>query len=345
MFLLDSKVLAPLMLDALRSRDIEAEAAENVVQALVETSLRGVDSHGINLFPHYCRVVDSGRINRRPVIRPIRQDGATAVLDADHGFGHHASAVAVDLALELAERNGIGGVAVANSSHYGAAAVYALRAARRGAIAFSFTNADPLVKAAGGLQAGFGTNPVCFAAPMAKEDPLILDMATSLVSWNKIMNHRQADAPLPEGWAFDGEGRPVTDPHAARSLAPAGGYKGYGLGMMVEILCALLTGGPWGPDIKAMYQDLTAQRYISHFFMVLDIGRFTDRESFKERLQGMADVMRIRPCLDADSPVMVPGDPEKRAFAERTHKGIPMHPSKFDEYLAISEAFKATVIA
>ena len=184
-----------------------------------------------------------------PRCRDADRDG-TALLDADHALGHHAGAVAMDQAIEFAKRSGIGAVAVKNSTHFGAAAYIGLRAPAHDCLGFASTNADALVKAHGAREAFFGTNPVCFTAPLEREEPFCLDMATSLVSWNKVVNRRRENSPIPASWAFDASGTPVTDPNRAVTLNPAGEYKGYGLGMMVDILCGILSGGPVGREIR-----------------------------------------------------------------------------------------------
>lgn len=336
MHLLEPHRLAAFMREQLDRLEVCPESAGHVVSALVEASVRGVDSHGVNLFPHYCESVQSGRINRNPDLRVAEQGGAVAVLDADFAFGHHAGACAMKLAMDMARQSGIGSVAVRDSSHFAAAAYYALRAAEQGFFGLAFTNADALVKAANGRSAFFGTNPICFTAPMEGEGPLCLDMATSLVSWNKIVNHRREDKALPAGWGFDGEGNPTEDPHAVRSLNPAGGYKGFGLGMMVDVLCAILASGPNSPDLLPMYADLTAKRSVSHFFIAIDPGSFGREVNAAQRVTEMAERIRALPVLDGAEAVMVPGDPEKRTAVQRSCSGIPMDPVKFAEFRALS---------
>ena len=144
-------------------------------------------------------------------------------------------------------------MAVRDSTHFGAAAYFALPASRRGYLAAAFTNADALVRAFGGVAAAFGSNPICITAPMAGEEPFCLDMATATVSWNKVLNHRRSGEPLPSGWAADAAGHDTSDAGAAAMLQPLGGYKGFGLGMAVEILCSLLADGPAADEILPMF--------------------------------------------------------------------------------------------
>lgn len=335
------------MREVLLAKGVIPDSVEHVTQSLVRTSLRGTDSHGVNLFPHYCRAVDGGRVNKSPDISFEQTGPATGCLDADHAFGHHAGAVAMDHAVELAAATGMGAVATKNSTHFGAAAYFALRAAEKGFLGFAFTSADALVKAHGAKEAFFGTNPICFCAPMQDEDPLCLDMATSQVSWNRIKNARRTNESLAPGLAFDRDGDGVVDPHQARSLAPAGSYKGFGLGMMVDVLCALLADGPISKDIMAMYDTpIDARRLVPHLFMVIDIKRFVGVERFAERLQQMAArVRRMQPLEGSDGSVMVPGDPEKRCQRIRSRQGIPMDEEKFAEFLAVSPGFSEAVRA
>lgn len=323
----------------LTRRQVHPDAVRHVVAALLETSLRGVDSHGIKLFPHYCRAVDAGRINRYPEFQILNRHPGAATLDADHGFGHHAGFVAMNLAMEMALQSGLGAVAVRNSTHFGAAAYYGLHAARHGYMGFAFTNADALVNPYGSQKPFFGTNPICITVPMHGEEPLCLDMATSQVSWNKVMNLRNRGEALPPGWGLDADGRPTTDPEAVRSLIPIGTYKGYGLGMMVEILCSLLAGGPYALQLLPMYRQLGEKRRISHFFMALNIDTFRPLASFQGDLQDMVCQLRSLPSVPGLEGVMVPGDPEKRSLQERRVQGIPVDDITYADFLSIAPEF------
>jgi ureidoglycolate dehydrogenase (NAD+) len=342
----DAKILSKIMRETLLTRGVVPESAAHVASSLIQTSLRGVDSHGINVFPHYCRAIEAGRINKNPRMKTSKPSNTVAVIDADHAFGHHAGAEAVDASVEMAKEAGIGAVGVRNSTHFGAAAYFGLRAAARDCIGFAFTNADALVKAFGAKEVFFGTNPICFTAPMESEEPFCLDMATSLVSWNKIKIYRSQNKKLPSHWAFDDAGASVTDPNRARSLNPIGDYKGFGLGMMVDILCAVLLGGPIGKDIGPMYERLDdSKRRIGHFFMAIDISKFIDPILFKKNLQNVADRIRGLPPLDKGGKVLVAGDPEKMAFAERTEEGIPVDDAKAGEFFELSTHFKKALIS
>jgi ureidoglycolate dehydrogenase (NAD+) len=328
-----------MLSDQLGRRGVSAASADHVSSSLVETSLRGVDSHGINLYPYYVTAVEGGRINPTPTIRVVSRRQAVGTLDGDHGFGHHTGSEAIRVAIEMADSFGVGAVGVRNSTHFGSAAYFAQQAARQGYAALVFTNADALVKAFGGVEPFFGTNPICFSVPIDGEEPFCLDMATSRVSWNKIVERRRANEPLLPGWACDQLGEPTLEPDRARMLEPAADYKGYGLGMMVEILCSILMSGPIGKDLLPMYgSPLVERRRISHFFVVLRIADFLDLTTFSKRMASLAGRVRSLQPRGVDT-VMVPGDPEKRAFAVRSQGGIPVHRETYEAFLAVSRDF------
>lgn len=339
----DHERLKNLMLKTLMDKGVSASSAKHVCSSLIQSSLRGVDSHGIQLFPHYCHVVDTGRINKNPDFIIKKTGASTATFDADAAFGHHAGAEAMNCAIDMALQAGVGAVNVSNSSHFGAAAYFGLMAADKGCLGFSFTNADALVKAHGAKSAFAGTNPICFTAPMESESHFCLDMATSLVSYNKIKNYMRNKEEIPLGWGCDEQGESTTDPFSVRSLEPSGAYKGFGLGIMVEILCGILANGPYGPHIIPMYTNFEKQRYVSHFFMAIDISRFVNLDIFKGIMQNVAKEVRMMQAIDEKVPVMIAGDPQKKTCAERTKSGIPVDTNLLKEFVEIDEEFRSVV--
>lgn len=340
MIFLNSSLCKKVIRATLVDLDITEEAATHVAESLVSTSLRGVDSHGIGLFPHYVRAVKAGRINAQPNMRSTQTGSSTMTIDADHAFGHYAGSVAINEAVRMALETGIGAVSVSNSTHFGAAAYFSIQATTHDCLGFAFTNANALVKVPGAKEAFFGANPICFAAPLEYEDPYCLDIATSLVAWNKILIYRSKGEKIPADWAFDADGKFTEDPHLAVSLNPAGSFKGFGLGMMVDILCALLSASPVSKDILPMYNTpIHEKRKISHFFIAISIRHFNDPISFRVSLQRLVDRIRNMEPSDPDIPVMVAGDPEKASYAIRIQSGIPIDDEKYKELVAINDEF------
>jgi len=323
---------------ALKAAGVREDVAHYVAEGLTQASLRGVDSHGVRLLPHYLKGVKAGRLNPAPDYKFNRTAPATGSLDADHTFGHAAGAEGMRRAMALAREAGMGAVTVFNSSHYGAAAYFALMAAREGMLGFSFTHADSLLVSYGGKKAYFGTNPICLAAPVEGEEPFCLDMAPTTTTWNKAKQLAEEGSPIPEGWVVDGEGQPTTDPARMAALLPIGRYKGYGITMMVEILCGLLTGMPFGAHISSMFAaPMDQKRFLGHFFMALDISRFQETGRFTKRMRQMVDEVRSQEPLDPGQPVMVAGDPEKLVAKERLANGVPLSDVLWRQFMSLEE--------
>jgi len=326
---------------------MRADCVAAAAEVMTETDLRGVDSHGITMLLRYDEARRLGAFNWAPDIRVEQETPATALIDADRSLGHAPALRAIDLAIDKARALGVGAVAVRNSDHFGAAGAYALRAARQGLIGIATTNASvPAVVPTRSTVPLFSTNPIAFAAPAATRRPFVLDMATSTVAVGKVNVAWLNDRPLPAGWVVDEAGRPVTDAALGRDyiykrleggLTPlggaeeTGGYKGYGLCAMVEILSAVLAGAtamplhPGGTHTKA-------HRDVGHFFIALDPGAFRPRAAFLAEMDAFIDALHNAPAADPARPVLVPGDPEWAHYDDRAALGVPL-PLKLVEAL------------
>jgi len=317
---------------------VRESVAMHVSAGLVQASVRGVDSHGVRLLPHYVRALKAGRLNPSPNFKFEQTGASTGTLDGDDTFGHASGAEGMGNAVRMARESGMASVAVHNSSHFGSAAYFALMAADQGMLGLSFTHADALMLSSGASRPFFGTNPICFAAPCRDEDPFCLDMATTTVTWNKLLKESAESDTVPMGWGVDEKGQDTQDPTQIRALHPIGGYKGFGLGMMVDILCGVLTGMPYGRNISKMYADPIGQkRRLGHFFMAIDIGRFLPIEQFQEQMQELMMAVRAEPPSEESGAVLVPGDPEKSAMAHRKENGIPLTKIELGEFMQLAQ--------
>lgn len=326
------------ILKAIRCAD---DVAHTTAAGLVTTSLRGVDSHGIRLFPHYARALEAGRVNGFPKYNYETRFPTCALLDADHTFGHACGTIAMNQAMAIATEFGIGAVAVKNSTHFGAAACYGLLPAYKDMVGLSFTHASPLMLSPGGKRAFFGANPICFTAPMEGEDPFCLDMSTTQITWNKVKLHRERKQRLETAsCAYDENADPTDDPHLAKYLAPIGDYKGFGLSIMVDILCGMLSGMPVGVSVSNMYGNpICEKRFLGQFFIAMRIDAFQKVSQFKKRMKKLAiDVRNETPKTPARK-VMFPGDPEKEHEKKRKLEGIPVEPFLIEEFLNLSRRY------
>jgi LDH2 family malate/lactate/ureidoglycolate dehydrogenase len=262
------------------------------------------------------------------------------MFNADHTFGHAAGMEAAKKSVELAKETGTGHIAVYNSSHLGAAAYYALEIAKHDMIGLSFTNTDALIRTYAGKRAFLGNNPFCAVVPIEGEEPFCLDMATSIITFNKVKQHRESKIPLYDGVAADSNGEETTDAERATMLLPLGKYKGYGLSMFIEVLCSLLTGMPYGPHIPKMFEaSMSDKRYLGHFIIAMRIDCFQDKSEFKERMAVMFNEIRNEPAMDKDIPIQVPGDPEKAIAKKRGMTGIPIENKLLKEFVNLGKVY------
>ncbi len=298
--------------------------AHLVAESLVESSLRGIDSHGVARLPHYLNRIQHGSIKTNPSVTFHKISPSLGRVDGDHGLGQVVMQKATDAARELATDIGSGWVTVENSSHCGALAYYGLQLARAGMIGFVFTHSDSMVAPYAAKHAFCGTNPICITVPGPEGHIPCLDMATSIVPWNTITNAAIEGVALPNNWALDKQGNPTTDPKSVSAVHPFGDYKGSGLGLMIDILCSFLLGSPYGPDIAAMYGDPTKQRLLGGLVGAIDVSRFGDAENFRTRIEALCRRWCAQPQADPDVPVLYPGQPEEITRKERLASGIPI---------------------
>ena len=323
--------LRGLLVEIFQSRGIPEADGLLVANALVHANLRGVDSHGVMRVSHYVRRLEAGSINPKPQFKVETTGLVTAYLEGDDGLGHVAVWHAMSHAMELAKECGLGLVGVLKSSHCGALSFYAYQAIEADMIGVAITQTDSGVVPFGGTKPFFGTNPLCVGIPVRRGTPVVLDMATSTVSGGHIYKARAENRPIPSTWALDKDGKPVTDPHQAVYWTPAGGAKGYGLGVIVDVLTGLLMGGNFGPHVTLMYGDYEKKRDLCHLVGAIDYHRFPGHSSFLDQVTRMIEEVHQVPTAEGFDRVMVPGEPEDLMERDRMKNGIPIEDYLFDE--------------
>jgi ureidoglycolate dehydrogenase (NAD+) len=322
--LVPSRPLRVFARRCLEHAGLSSEDARLVADSLVESNLRGIDSHGVARLPHYLNRIRHGSIVPRPHLVYTKLGAAVGRLDAGHGLGQIAMARAAGEAVALARESGAGWVAVENSSHCGALAYYGQQIAEAGMVGILFTHSDAMVVPYAARHAFCGTNPLCLIVPGGTEDTLCLDMATSIVPWNTITNAAMEGVDIPEDWAVDADGSPTTNPKEVRGVRPFGGYKGSDLGLMVDVLCSFFLGTPCGPDIAPMYGDPSRQRLLGGLVGAIDIARFRDVSGFRTAVSALAARWTKQPAAAPEEPVLFPGQPELQTRARRRAEGIPL---------------------
>jgi len=313
--------------------------AETEAEVLVWANLRGVDSHGVLRIPWYVRNVDTGQMNPRPNIRVEKETAATLLIEADHAFGPVVTVLAMNLAIEKAKEVGIGWALIRNTTHQGAMGYYALMAAQEGMAGLAIVCSPPNMAPYGAKAAGVHNSPIAIAVPAKRHRPLVLDMATSIAAGGKVSLAVDKGVPIPEGWALNQDGNPTTDPREARILMPAGGYKGSGLALMFECLSSLMVGNPLlepvllGPEKSRIHTQ-------NSIVAAINIGTFTAVESYKEHTDNLIRGLKALPRAEGFEEILVPGEPEDRAYDERVRNGIPLPEGTIRNLRSIAERFK-----
>ncbi|MBI2555655.1 MAG: Ldh family oxidoreductase [Candidatus Rokubacteria bacterium] len=307
---------------------------EPTARLMVGTDLRGVDSHGVGMLPRYVEWTRGGFIDLAAEPKTVRDDLATALLDAQKGPGYYPSTVAMDMAIAKARAYGVGIVAVRNSNHFGAAANYSMMALPHDMIGLVTTNSAYVAMVPTfGRTPMLSTNPLSIAAPAGGEPPFVLDMATTTVAIGKLTIASRWGKPIPEGWAMDPTGKPTTDPKMAlahRLLSPLGGsrqlggHKGYGLGVMVDILSGILSGGVYGNLFFRSDMPKEKHHNVGHCFAALDPARLRPIEEFKADMDDMLRALKASPKAEGEERIYTAGEPEAECERRRRVEGIPL---------------------
>ncbi len=323
----------------LRAWGMDEENLHLTAEIMVEADLRGIDSHGISMLLQYSQMQRAGQLHLRAEPKIVRQSASTALIDGGAGLGHPAASMGMKLAIEKALAHDVGVVTVFNSHHFGAAGYYATLAAERGLIGIvSSTTRVISVVPTNGVERVLGTNPIAVAVPARRHPPICVDISTSVVAANKVKVHALQGRDLPSGWVIDGKGEPVTDSGRAYrqifetqegGLMPIGGvhemggHKGYGLGLVAQVLSGTLSGASFSP-IRNQTQKPSDPDNIGHFFMALNPEAFRPLDEFQSDLDLVIDTLHGTKPLRDEEPVLIPGEPEWTARQERLAKGIPV---------------------
>jgi L-2-hydroxycarboxylate dehydrogenase (NAD+) len=324
---------------------VPGDDAKQAANVLAAADLRGIDSHGVARLHTYVDMLTYNRINPKPKIKLVRQTASTATIDGDNGLGLVVASKANQVAIAKAQDVGTGWVSVCNTNHFGIAGYYVLKALEKDLIGWAMTNSTKLVAPLWGMERMLGTNPLAIAFPGKKEPPIVIDMATSAVSYGKIEIALRKDEMIPEGWAIDAKGYETRSPEEmvnGGALLPLGsnrersGHKGYCLAILVDVLSGVLSGANWGPFAPpfALRQEIPERsvgKGIGHFFGAMRIDGFMDVDEFKSRIDDYISVLRSTTPAPTTNGPLIPGDPEREAEKIRAQSGVPLIPPVIKE--------------
>ena len=315
---------------------VPADDAGVVANCLAYSNLSGVDTHGVIRLAHYVTRLANGTIKTHPRISLEIRSPSLGIVDGDDGLGHVVTWRACDEAMKLASGSGIGAILIRNSSHFGMAGFYIDRLISQGYMGMVLTATDALLIPFGSRKPFFGSNPIAIGFP-GTDGAVVLDMATTSIPYGKVALAKSEGQQIPREWGFDEDGRPTTDPNRVVGLHPIAGPKGSGLAMIIDILCSILAGMPFGPHINKMYGEIDRPRKLGHFVLAMDIDRLMPLNDFKSKVDEMVKEFNELPPADGFDRVYYPGQIEAECRARRAEKGIPIEPGLFQELVLLGE--------
>ena len=338
--LVDWQVLKDYSKRLFLSQGMPEEDAETVADCLVDAELCGVPSHGVSRLSIYLKRLEAGVVNNtfNPVIE--KENPASALLNANNGNGMVVGKYAMELACRKAKESGSCLVFVNNSNHLGMMGYYPRLAAEQGMIGFATTSANPGIAPWGSSKPFLGTSPITLAAP-TNSDPVVLDMAPSVVAMGKVMLSMKLGVDIPEGWAMDENGRPTTNSKEAAkgSVLPIGGPKGSGLSLFSQILGGVMSGAGYGPHVNTLYYDFENPQGMGHLFAAIDISKIIDLDTFKSSMQQLTAEIKGLPLADGVDEVLLPGELEMRRRREREAEGINITEVVYHELMELGKHY------
>lgn len=313
--------------------------ARLLADALIDADLSGTNTHGVSRLGIYIRRIRKGLISPDAELGIDRDSGAVMAMDAGNGLGQVQAQKALKLLEPRAREYGVAVATIRNSQHFGTLSFYCDQMARRDMILLATTNCEPAMSPTGGCDPIFGTNPIGASFPSAHEQPVKVDLATSIVArGNIIMAQKRGDS-IPEGWALDPDGASTTDPDKALAgtVLTMAGHKGYAMALLVEFLAGVLSGAAVGPDVGSMYKDMSKRQNVGHFFCLLNVAAFMDVKEFKERGRRLVERIKSSRKQPGISEILVPGERSHKTRRINESKGVPIQEATLTELKKLCE--------
>ena len=308
--------------------------------SLVDADLSGVESHGVSRLTNYMKRLRTQVVSHESNYTVEKEYPGSLLVDGNNAMGMAVGKFTMTRCIEKASENGSCFAAVKHSNHYGTASYYARMAAEKGMIGITGTNAPPNIAPWGSSQKYMGTNPIAIAVPTDQE-PMVLDMAPSVVAMGKIILAAKLGKSIPEGWVLDPDGKPTTDPQVGQygTLIPIGGPKGSGIAIMMEVLCGVLSGAEYGPHINHFWKDFEHPQNLGHFFAAIDVDKFCGICEFRQRVGNMIREMKALPLSPGSQQIYMPGEIESIRREERKKNGIELSESVYQELKTLAEQY------
>jgi LDH2 family malate/lactate/ureidoglycolate dehydrogenase len=321
--------LEAFITQAMVSLGLPPEDAQTVGHLMAEADMQGSDGHGVIRLVPYAKRILAGGMNLKPHIRVVQERTAMALIDGDNGMGHLVMKRATELAIQKAKSSGIAWVGSRLSNHAGPASLYARMALQHDMIGLYFAvgNANHLPPW-GGLDMLLSTNPIAAAIPSGKEVPIVLDMATTVAAYGKVKAKAQRGEMMPEGWMIDRQGKPLLDPTKSDEgfLLPIGGYKGYGLSLVVGILAGTLNGAAMGSQVIDFNKDFVSTTHTGQAIAVIDPSAFGDIDDFKHNVDRLIQELRSAERMPGVDRIWLPGEQSHHKRLAHEKQGVVLAP-------------------
>ena len=321
--------LESFITQAMVSLGLPPEDAQTVGHLMAEADMQGSDGHGVIRLVPYAKRILAGGMNLKPNIRVVQERTAMALIDGDNGMGHLVMKRATELAIQKAKSSGIAWVGSRLSNHAGPASLYARMALQHDMMGLYFAvgNANHLPPW-GGLDMLLSTNPIAAAIPSGKEVPIVLDMATTVAAYGKVKAKAQRGEMMPEGWMIDRQGKPLLDPTKSDEgfLLPIGGYKGYGLSLVVGILAGTLNGAAMGSQVIDFNKDFVSTTNTGQAIAVIDPAAFGDIDEFKQNIDRLIQELRTAERMPGVDRIWLPGEQSHHKRLDHETHGVELAP-------------------
>jgi L-2-hydroxycarboxylate dehydrogenase (NAD+) len=302
--------------------------ADTAADVMTEIDLLGGSGHGVFRLPQYIRRIKAGGINVTPNIHLEHETDSTALVNGDNCVGSLAVHRATEVAMEKAEKMGVGWAGVKMGNHAGTASVYARMAMEKDMIGiYSAVGSANHLPPWGGIEMLLSTNPIAIAVPAMDEPPVVLDMATTVAAYGKVKTAAQRGEQMPVGWMVDNQGNPMTDPTKSKEgfLVPVGEYKGYGMALVLGLLAGTLNGAAMGREVVDFNADDETVTNTGQFICAISLKAFGDVDEFKRQVDELARTLRASPTMPGFDSVRLPGENSQGIHDNFTKNGIIVH--------------------
>jgi len=335
------ETLRKFTVEILDKAGYRGEEAKIFADSLIMANESGVDSHGITRLRTYAERIRHGVVDIHAEPEIVNDADTFIMVDSRNGMGVATCRWTIDRCIERAKKHGSCFAAVRNGNHFGTGAFHTMYGAEQGMLTIAMSNSSACVAPTGGRTAILGTNPMSIAIPSEKYGAMILDMATCTVAQGKVILANKEGNKIPFGWAIDEKGNPTDDPAAALkgAMLPFGGPKGYGISLIIEILCSALTGAYMSPDTKSFWRDFENPQGLGFFMGVLDISKILPLDEFKKRTDEILDRIKNSPKAEGVSEIFIPGEIEQRNRKLANESGIELGSNVYSELVALANEY------